>query len=515
MPQERLSMRKISEVLRLKHERNLSNRKIATSCKISKTTVANYLDRAKEAGISWPLPQDMTEDRLQVLLFPEEAKASSDQVPAPDWNVVHQELQRKDVTLALLWDEYKQAHPNGYQYSWFCREYRTWRGKLDLVMRQTHRAGEKLFVDYAGQTVPVITPDTGEVHQAEIFVAVLGASNYTYAEATWSQGLWDWINSHVRALSYFQGVPLIVVPDNLKSGVNKAHIYEPDLNPTYQDMARHYNLAIIPARKRKAKDKAKAETGVQVVTRWILGRLRHQDFFSLYTLNQEIRRLLKALNQRPFRKLEGTRKSLYEKLDKPALQSLPARAYEYALWKKVRVNIDYHIEIERHYYSVPHQLVKKQLDARYTQNTVEIFHKNSRVASHKRSFRKGGHTTVKEHMPKAHREYAEWTPERLVRWAAKAGPNTAELVKAIMAKKIHPQQGFRPCLGVMRLGKHYGFNRLEKACQRALRLGASNYKSVESILKNNLDRQPLPGTEQEEDQHLPEHENLRGAPYFQ
>jgi len=262
-------------------------------------------------------------------------------------------------------------------------------------------------------------------------------------------------------------------------------------------------------------DKAKAEVGVQVVTRWILGRLRHQSFFSLYTLNQEIRRLLEALNQRPFSKLEGTRKSLYESLDKPALQPLPARAYEYALWKKVRVNIDYHIEIERHYYSVPHQLVKKQLDARYTQNTVEIFHKNSRVASHKRSFQKSGYTTVKEHMPKAHREYAEWTPERLVHWAAKAGPNTAELIRTIMAKKVHPQQGFRPCLGVMRLGKHYGLDRLEKACRRALRLGASNYKSVESILKNNLDRQPLPDPEQEEDRQIPEHENLRGAPYFQ
>ena len=515
MPQERLSMRKITEVLRLKHERNVSNRKIATSCQIGKTTVANYLHRAEKAGISWPLPQDMTEDRLQGLLFPEEAETNPNQAPIPDWNVVHQELQRKDVTLALLWDEYKQAHPNGHQYSWFCREYRTWRGKLDLVMRHTHRAGEKLFVDYTGQTVPVISPDTGEVHQAEIFVAVLGASNYTYAEATWSQGLWDWINSHVRALDYLQGVPLIVVPDNLKSGVNKAHIYEPDLNPTYQDMARHYSLAIIPARKRKPKDKAKAEVGVQVVTRWILGRLRHQSFFSLYTLNQEIRRLLEALNQRQFRKLEGSRKSLYESLDKPALQPLPARAYEYALWKKVRVNIDYHIEIERHYYSVPHQLVKKQLDARYTQNTVEIFHKNSRVASHKRSFKKGGYTTVKEHMPKSHREYAEWTPERLVHWAAKAGPNTAELIRTIMAKKVHPQQGFRPCLGVMRLGKHYGSVRLEKACQRALRLGASSYKSIESILKNNLDRQPLPDTEQEEERQIPEHENVRGAPYFQ
>ena len=514
MPQERLSMRKIIEILRLKHERKLSNRKIAISCGVSKNTVGNYLARAEQAGISWPLPQDISENQLLQLLFPSQEQSYSKEVPIPDWNVVHRELQRKGVTLFLLWEEYKQAHPNGYQYSWFCREYRKWRGKLDLVMRHTHRAGEQIFIDYAGQTVPIVNPDTGEVHQAEIFVAVMGASNYTYAEATWTQDLWDWINSHVRTFQYLQGVPRIAVPDNLKSGVHKAHIYEPDLNPTYQDMARHYNLAIIPARKRSPRDKAKAETGVQLVTRWILARLRNQTFFSLNSLNWEIRKLLYQLNQKPFKKMEGTRQSLFEELDKPALQPLPAQAYEYALWKKVRVHVDYHVEIEKHYYSVPHQLVKKQLDARYTENTVEIFHKNQRVASHKRSYKKGGYTTVKEHMPKSHKEYAEWTPERLVRWAKKSGLNTAELVQNIMSKKIHPQQGFRPCLGIMRLGEQYGYDRLDFACKRALYLGSTNYKSLESILKNNLDKQPLPGETNESDFQIPNHENLRGSDYY-
>ena len=435
--------------------------------------------------------------------------------PKPDWNVVHHELQKKGVTLFLLWEEYKQANPNGFQYSWFCREYSNWLGKRDLVMRHTHRAGEKLFVDYTGKTVPIIDPHTGEVHEADIFVAVLGASNYTYAEATWSQNLWDWINSHIRTFKYLNGVPRVVVPDNLKSGVKKAHIYEPDINPTYQEMASHYNVAIIPARKRKPKDKSKAEVGVQVVTRWILAKLRNQTFFTLYSLNQEIKKLLEQLNQRPFKKLEGTRKSLFEDLDKPALQPLPVTHYEYALWKKVRVNIDYHVEIERHYYSVPHQLVKKELDARYSENTVEIFHKNRRVASHKRSYKKGKHTTVKEHMPKGHKEYAKWTPERIVNWAQKSGPFTAELVQEIMAKKTHPQQGFRPCLGIMRLGKHYGFDRLNNACRRALKLGSSNYKSIESILKNNLDKQLLPGEMENPIHNSLDHHNIRGAKYYQ
>lgn len=514
MPQERLSMRKIKEILRLKHVRGFSNRQIAKSCSIGRTTVANYLIKAQEAGISWPLPEDLTEAELQKRLFPSNKSLHNPALPLkPSWDLVHRELQKKGVTLFLLWEEFKYANPDGYQYSWFCREYRLWRGKLDVVMRHTHRAGEKLFIDYAGQTVPIVHPGTGEISQAQIFIAVLGASNYTYAEATWTQSLPDWINSHVRAFEFFQGVPEIIVPDNLKSGVTKAHIYEPDINPTYQDMADHYQVAVIPTRKRKPKDKAKAETGVLVVSRWILARLRNQSFFSLHALNREIGILLERLNQRAFRKLPGSRKTHFEQLDKPALQPLPETPYEYAEWKKVRVHIDYHVEIDRHYYSVPYQLVKKELDARYTQRTIEIFHQNKRVASHIRSHQKGRYTTVKEHMPKAHREYAEWTPERLIRWAGKTGPHTVELISTIMSRKPHPQQGFRPCLGIMRLGKRYGSNRLEKACQRALAIGAYSYKSIESILKNKLESRPLP-TQDKTNQKPVNHKNIRGANYY-
>ncbi len=416
------------------------------------------------------------------------------------------------VTLYLLWDEYKAANPEGFQYSWFCEHYRHWLGKVDVVMRQTHRTGEKLFVDYAGQTVPIIERRTGEVHEAQIFVAVLGASNYSYAEATWTQALPDWIGSHVRAFSSFASVPEIVVPDNIKSGVHLAHRYEPELNPTYAEMAQHYGVAIIPTRSAKPRDKAKAEVGVQIVERWILARLRNRQFFSLVELNAAIAELLEVLNNRPFQKLPGCRKSVFDSLDRPAMRSLPAAAYEYAEWKKVRVNIDYHVAIDKHYYSVPYQLVKQQLDARVTARTVELIHKGKRVASHRRSYRPGQHTTVNSHMPKAHREYAEWTPQRLVRWAGETGPATAKLVEKILTSRPHPQHGFRACLGIMRLGKRYSTPRLEAASRRALVIGSCSYKSVESILKNGLDRKPLPSTTMETP--AIEHDNLRGSDYY-
>jgi len=430
----------------------------------------------------------------------------------PDWSVVHEESKRKGVTMALLWDEYKAANAEGFQYSWFCEHYRRWLGKVDVVMRQNHRAGEKLFVDYAGQTVAIIDKSTGEVVSAQIFVAVLGASNYTYAEATLTQRLPDWIGSHVRAFNYLGSLPQIVVPDNLKSGVHLAHRYEPELNRTYEEMGRHYGVAIIPTRSAKPRDKAKVENGVLVVERWILARLRNRQFFSLVELNTAIAELLEVLNNRPFKKLPGTRKSLFDSLDRPAMQPLPASAYEYAEWKKVRVNIDYHVAIDKHYYSVPYQLVKQQLEARLTSNTVELLHKGKRVASHRRSYQPGRHSTVNAHMPKAHREYAEWTPERLVRWAAETGPATAKLVETILSSRPHPQHGFRACLGIMRLGKHYSTPRLEAASRRALVIGSCSYKSVESILKNGLDRKPLPPTSI--DTPAIEHDNLRGADYY-
>jgi transposase len=505
-------MRQVREVLRLKWACGLSDRKIAQSLRVSRPTVAEYVRRAQAAGLSWPLPEPLDESALERQLFATATTTPVARRPMPDSTMVHRELKRPGVTLVLLWQEYKATPPEGLQYSQFCEAYRQWAGKLDLVMRQSHRAGETLFVDYAGQTMPVVNALTGEVHDAVIFIAVLGASNYTFAEATWSQSLPDWIGSHVRAFAALGGVPQLLVPDNLKAAVTRGHRYEPELNRTYADLAQHYGVAVVPARARRPRDTAKVEVGVQVVERWILARLRHHIFFSLLELNTAITDLLVALNRRPFKKLPGSRQSVFESLDRPALRPLPAQPYEYAEWKLVRVNIDYHVEVAGHYYSVPYSLVKQQLEVRLSAQVVEIFHKGHRVASHQRSQHKGHHSTVAAHMPKAHRHYAEWTPQRLVLWAAKAGEATAPVVETILASRPHPQQGFRACLGIMRLGKRYGDDRLEAACRRALRIGACSYKSSESILKHDLDRQPLPG--QPTAATVLTHGNIRGAQYY-
>jgi transposase len=475
--------------------------------------VGEYLRRAEAAGLGWPLPEDLDESALEQRLFPPAPMLPLAARPVPVWEAVHRELKAtQGMSLFLLWQEYKAGAPEGFQYSWFCEQYRAWLGKLDLVMRQEHRAGEKCFVDYAGQTVPVIERLTGEARPAHVFVAVLGASNYTYAEATWTEALPDWIGAHVRAFAYFGGITEILVPDNLKSGVHKASRYEPDLNPTYQDLCAHYGVAVIPARVRRPRDKAKVEAGVQVVERWILARLRHAQFFSLAELNQALLRLLEELNTRPFKKLPGSRRTLFETLDRPALRPLPAEPYVYAEWKRARVHIDYHIEVDDHYYSVPYALVKQVLDVRVTAHTVECFRKGSRVASHTRSSQKGRHTTLPEHMPEAHRSYAQWTPQRLIDWAAKTGPATAATVEGILRSRAHPQQGFRSALGLVRLGKDYGAERLEAACSRALAVGAVSFKSVQAILKHGLDRQPLPAPELTPP--APAHENLRGPDYY-
>lgn len=506
-------MRKVKEVLRLKWGCGLSHRQIAKSCGIARPTVAEYIRRAEDIGLSWPLPEELDEAALERLLFPLPPSMSKEVRPAPDWSEVHRQLKRKGVTLALLWQEYKTLYPEGYQYSAFCEHYRAWEGTLDLVMRQTHRAGEKLFVDYAGQTVPVVDRISGEIQPAQVFVAVLGASNYTYAEATWTQALPDWIGSHVRALTYFGAVPEILVPDNLKSGVAAAHRYEPELNPTYAEMAAHYSLAVLPARAAKPRDKAKVEVGVQIVERWILARLRHHTFFSLPEINAAMRALLEDLNRRPFKRLPGSRLSLFEQLDRPAMRPLPPEPYVFAEWKKARVHIDYHMQVDGHYYSVPYQLVKQALDVRLSANTVEVFHQGRRVASHPRSHQKGRHTTTAEHMPQAHQAYAQWTPQRLIHWAEQTGPATAQVVATILASRPHAQQGFRSCLGIMRLGKTYGDDRLEAACRRALAIQATSYKSIESILKHRLDQAPLPTPAPAATPTLL-HPNVRGADYF-
>jgi len=513
MPAERVTMRKINDILRLNETCQLSHRQIAKSCGVARSTVAEILRRATAAGLSWPLPVDVDDATLEARLYPETPPIAGASRPVPEWATVHQELTRKGVTLALLWQEYQAAHPDGYQYSRFCDRYRAWLKALDRCLRQEHRAGEKLFVDYAGQTMPVRTRHTGALREAQIFVAVLGASNYTYAEATWTQALPDWTASHVRAFAFFGGVPQIVVPDNLKSGVTKTCRYEPELNPTYQALAQHYGVAVIPARVRKPRDKAKVEVGVQIVERWILACLRHQTFFSLTDLNAAIATCLTRLNARSFKKLPGCRRSVFDTVDRPALQPLPAEPYVYAEWRHARVNIDGHLEVEGHYYSVPSPLIHTQLAVRLTATTLECFHHGQRVASHVRSAERGHHTTVVAHLPLAYQRYLDWPPSRLIHWAETVGPATAVVVTTILSGRPHPEQGYRSCLGVLRLGREYGGPRLEAACQRAQILGAFAYKSVQSILKTGLDQQPL--TEPGAPRLLPvEHAHLRGTTYY-
>ncbi|HUA22936.1 MAG TPA: IS21 family transposase [Steroidobacteraceae bacterium] len=501
-------MRQIRDVLRLCCAAKLPQRAVARSLGLGQGAVSGYLSRARAAGISWPLPEDLDDARLEALLFPPPCGTPADQRPMPDWAWVHRELRRPDVTLALLWEEYR-AGADGFSYSWFCDLYRAWAGRLKPTMRQVHVAGEKLFVDFAGRTGEVIDADTGAAIPVQIFVAVLGASSLTYAEATWSQKLPDWIAVHGRAFAYFGGVARQTVSDNLKAGIIKASFHEPLVNRTYADMARHYGTAIVPARPYKPRDKAKVEVGVQVVGRWILARLRHQRFFSLAELNAAIRVLLDDLNNRPMRGWGMSRRSLFEQLDRPALGSLPPTPYEYAEWKRCRVGLDYHIEIAKHYYSVPHQLIRQEVEVRITLATVEIFHRGKRVASHQRSARPHRPTTVSEHMPSSHRRYRDWTHERIRREAAAVGPNTAALADVILRSRPHPEQGFRSCIGILGLVKRYGTARVDAACARALVLGTRSYNSVATILKNHRENAPPVA-----DAPILIHENIRGPGYY-
>lgn len=507
-----ITMRKIREILRLKFELNNSNRFISQSMAISHSTVRDCLRRANLANLGWPLPDDLDDDVLEQKLYPAPSKISLEARGELDWIKTHEELKRKHMTLMLLWNEYRELHPAGLSYSQFCHLYLTWKKQLDTWMRQDHKAGEKMFIDYAGDTVP-ISDGKGGVHQAQIFVAVLGASNYIYAEATMTQALPDWIESHCRALKFFGGVPELAVPDNLKNCTTLANRYEPDINPTYHDLANHYGFAVMPARVKTPKDKSLAEKSVQIIQCQILAKLRDQTFFSLEELNEAIAILLEKINSQPFQKLPGSRLSQFEKLDKPALKPLPNTPYKFAEWKKARPGPDYHIELDEHYYSVPYTFIKKSLDVRFTNQTVEVFYRSKRIAAHMRKY-KYGHSTLTEHMPKAHQKYAEWTPERIISWARKIGTATSQLVENVIATKEHPQLAFRACLGILRFAKSYSEPRLEAACGRALKIGAYSYKSIASILKNNLDHVPV--SESETLTATKEtHENVRGGDYFE
>jgi transposase len=510
-------MRKIKDVLRLHHDAGLSRRGIAQALNVSYGSVVNYLNRAKQAGLAWPLPEGMDERTLGRLLFPSQPATGQRRFTEPDFPSVHQELKRKGLTKQLLWQEYRQQHPgDGYSYAQFCHRYLEWLGCQQRSMRQIHRAGEKLFVDYCGPTMPVVNPDTGEVRQAQVFVAVMGASNYTFACASWSQKQEDWLDAHVQAFEFLGGVPEVVVPDNLKSAVRKTHRYEPDINPAYQQLAAHYQTAIVPARPYKPKDKAKAEVAVQIVERWIMARLRHQTFFTLASLNQAIRFLLDDLNLRPFKKLPGTRLSQFEQLDRPVLRSLPASRYQYAEIRQARVHIDYHLEYDKHYYSVPHHLVKQAVEVQATNSTVAIYSHGKRVASHPRSYRRGAHSTCTEHMPQAHRAMSEWSPERFLRWADDIGRETRQVVSYILQEKRHQEQSYRRILALLSNSKKYGRERLNNACGRALLINSPTRSSVESILKQGLDQVPVevPADAVQEELSLDDHENVRGEAYY-
>lgn len=513
MAQRRLSMRKIYEVLRLTWACKLSRRAVARSCNIGYGTVCAYLQRAQAAGLSWPLPAGLDADQLSRLLYPTPSRRPQTERPEPEWASVHTELRRKGVTLKLVWLEYREAHPDGYSYSQFCDRYGRWAARLRPRLRLTHTAGEKCFVDYAGPTIPVVDADTGVIQQASIFVGVLGASSYTYAEAQFGQTLSHWIGGHLRMFSFFGGVCQVLVPDNLKSGVRHPCRYEPDLNPTYQDFAAHYGVAVLPARVRKPRDKAKVEVGVQVVERWILARLRHRTFFALAELNRAIRDLLEEVNQRPMRAWGKSRRELFLTLDQPALRPLPDQPYD-ALTVLVHatVGIDYHVGFDKNFYSVPYRFLQKPVMVRATERTVEIFHQGVRVASHPRILGVNRYTTLPDHRPPSHRAYLEWTPERMLRWAASIGPSTAALIQLRLHMRQHPEQSFRACLGILRLATRYGHDRLEAACRRALVSGIQHYRGIKHILEHAYDR--LDHEEVAPPTNGPAHAHVRGATYY-
>jgi len=508
-------MRKIKEVLRLKFEAKLSHERIAAATGVSKGAVSNYVQRAIQKSLSWPLPDDLDESALEALLFRQ--AAPREQYTQPDFAYLHQELKRKSVTLQLLWEEYHATYgERAYRYSQFCVHYQRFRNSLARSMRQVHGAGEKLFIDYSGDTVAVIDAATGEIRSAEIFVAVMGASKYTYAEATWTQSLPDWIASHIRTFEHLRAVPDLLTPDNLKSAIKKACRYEPEATSTYEDMARHYGTAILPARPYRARDKAAAEMSVLVVQRWILARLRNRQFFSLIELNIAIAELLADLNRRPFKKLPGCRASVFETIDRPAMKPLPPTRYEYAEWLKARAGVDYHVEVDRHYYSVPHALVRQEILVRLTATTIECLFKGRRVAAHVRSYLPGKHTTLPEHMPDSHRRHLEWTPGRLLNWGQKIGTGTRAVVQWQLENRPHPEQGYRACLGLLNLAKTYGEQRLEAACRRALSIGSPTRKRILAILEANLDQHPdlFHAADTAAPTASRSHTNLRGAQYF-
>ena len=513
MKPKKVTVLKLKDILRLHHEAHLSQRQIARSLKLSVGVISEYLTRARLAGIAWPLPPDVGEDQLVAILQPKRNGAVTALLAEPDFAELSVELSRKGMTRQLLWEEYAERHPkNHYSYSRFTVLYRAWHKKQRISMRQTHRAGEKLFVDYAGLTLKIIDPRSGEERPAQVFVSVLGMSSYTYAEATWTQSLPDWIGSHVRAFEFYGGVPEVVVPDNLKSAVSNACGYDPELNPSYAQLAAYYQTAVIPARPYKPKDKSKAEVGVQIVERWIMMRLRKVQLFSLGEANRAIRVLLDDLNNRPFKQRPGSRRSQFEMIDRPELKPLPHTAYAYRHIVKARAHIDYHVSYDAHHYSLPCRLRGEEVMVHAGEQMIALFYQGKCVAEHPRSRKPSGHTTNTAHMPKAHAKHQEWTPSRFLNWAQGIGSATQRVVRYQLESRPHPEQGYRACSGILSLARKYGKARLEAACLRAVKIDGLHYKNLASILATSLDKLPI---ETEKQQSLPAtHDNLRGADYY-
>ena len=511
MAKIKLTMRQIEEILRLKHQSHLSIREIARSCGLPASTVGDYLKRAEAAGIRWPLPEGQDEKELLGKLIVAPPEETGPCLALPDWPYVHKELRRKGVTLLLLWQEYRQAQAESYGYSRFCELYQRWANTLEPVLRQHHKPGEKMFVDWAGQTIPIHNAQDGSVSAAHLFVAVLGASNKTFVEAFENEQLNSWISGHCHAWAFFKGVSRITVPDNLKTGVIRPCRYEPLLHRSYQELGDHYGSVIIPARIRKPRDKSQVENGVLIAERRILAALRDLRFFHVGEVNRAIAPRLTELNEQPFQKLEGSRNSWFESLERDQLLPLPTTPFELGTWSHAKVNIDYHVAVENHFYSAPYQLIHQQLDVRLSEKTVELFQHGKRVAAHLRSRLPGRATTLEEHRPKSHQKHLEWTPSRILEWVKNIGPECVRVVERIMAERPHPEQGYRSAMGIIRLAKAVGNLRMEAACRRALHFGTCSYTSLNSILQNNLDTQPL---EPELSLPSPVHENLRGGPYY-
>jgi len=497
----------IKDVIRLKWEAGLPHEKIAAALGLSKGAVQKYVTLALAAGLDWEAVREWDEVRLEARLLPR--APSSAPFVEPDWARVHRELDRKGVTLMLLWQEYVEAHPGQrtWRYTQFCEHYKGFASRLKRSMRQHRRAGEKLFCDFSGPSVGL-----RDGARAQVFVAALGASSYTFACATPAQKLEDWIEGLVRSLSFYGGVPQLLVPDNPRALIADPDRYEPRAGQTVLDLARHYGTSVLPARPGMPQDKATAESAVQVVGRWILARLRHRKFDTVAEVDAAIIALLPSLNERPFQKLHGSRASVFAELDRPALMPLPATPYELAHFKTVKVHIDYHVEIGHHCYSVPHALVGQTLEARITRRAVEMLLRGNRVASHARSNRRGGYTTLDEHMPAAHRAHKDWSPQRLLHWGQRIGVGTSEVITRLLSQQRHPEHGYRACLGLLGLAKRYGNTRLEAACVKALALGSHRYRHVAEILRNNRD---CVTDETQRDWVSPTHANVRGSGQYQ